>query len=49
MLKVYAIELQYEGVQALYATRTAAEKALEDEDAWPTYLPYFIREWDIES
>lgn len=49
MLKVYAIELQYEGVQALYATREAAEKALEDEKEWPTYLPFFIREWTVES
>ena len=44
---VYAVSLQYEGVQAIYATREAAEAALEDYDEYPEYLPYYVEEWVV--
>lgn len=44
---VYAIEEQYEGVDALFSTREAAEAALATDRYDGEYANYFITEWPV--
>lgn len=46
-MKVYAVEMPYEGVQALFFTREAAQAALADEDEYPTSYGCYVREWTV--
>lgn len=45
---IYAIEEQYEGVDALYTTREAAEAALATDRYDGEYACYFITEWTVQ-
>jgi hypothetical protein len=44
---IYAIEMPFEGVQALYSTREAAEAALADENEYPAEYGYYIAVWSV--
>lgn len=46
---VYAIEEAYEGVDALFATREAAEAALATERYDVEFANYFVSEWTVQA
>jgi hypothetical protein len=48
-MKVYAIEVPYEGVLALFSTRAAAEAACADEDQYPETWDAYVTEWTVQS
>jgi hypothetical protein len=44
---IYAVEMPYEGVMALFFTREAAEAALADEDQYPAEYGCYVAAWKV--
>lgn len=47
-MTVYAVEFPYEGPEAIFATREAAEAALESDSRFSWSSDYYVREWTVE-